>query len=310
MTVTGRVTLITSGDFRKYINALTVLCALCFFAAVSAVSAETNSSVWSVTKDSQTLYIGGTMHLLKRSDYPLPRAFDTAYAQAETLVFETDIAAINSLEVQARLSAMMMLPPGQTLSGMLSAQTYGQLGTYLKNTGLPIEQFERVKPAMVALIITVMEMQKLGLGEAGVDQYYHAMGQRDGKNIGWVESVDAHLAYVAGMGEGDEDAFLKYSLLDLANLEPMMDELNRMWREGDLEGLDVDMLQPMRSQFPEVYHSLIVERNNNWLPQIEAMADTPEIEFILVGAGHLAGEDGVLQKLQAKGYKVKRLGGS
>jgi uncharacterized protein YbaP (TraB family) len=281
--------------------------AFCFLVAASLASAQSTTSVWSVSKGDQQLYIGGTMHLLKRADYPLPAAFEEAYSKAQTLVFETDLAGVNSPEVQAKLSMMLMLPAGKTLSKMISTDTYRQLDAHLRSSGLGVEQFQAMKPAMVALMITVMELQKLGLGEAGVDQYYYTKGQRDGKSITWVESIDAHLAYIASMGEGDEDAFLKYSLQDLETLEPMMNEMSRLWRSGDAKALDETMLQPMRSEFPRLYHSLIVERNENWLPQIEAMAQTPEVEFILVGAGHLAGADGVLLKLRAKGYAVEKL---
>jgi uncharacterized protein YbaP (TraB family) len=275
--------------------------------ASNQVLAETSSSVWSVSKDGQQLYIGGTMHLLKRSDYPLPAPFELAYEKSGTLVFETDIDGVNSPGVQARLAAMLTLPPGTSLADTISKETYQHLAAHLRSTGLSMEQFVTMKPAMVALVITVVELQKQGLGEAGVDQYYHARGCNDGKKISWVESIDRHLEYIASMGEGDEDAFLKYSLLDLENIEPMMSEMIRVWREGDAKALDEQILQPMRSEFPKVYNSLIVERNDNWLPQIETMARTPEVEFILVGAGHLAGADGLLQKLAARGHKVEQL---
>lgn len=273
----------------------------------SMAQAQSSSSVWLVSKGDNQLYMGGTLHLLSARDYPLPVPFDVAFAAADTLVFETDIGALDSAQVQARLQSMVMLPAGTTLQASLSAQTYEALRRYLAATGMDVRAFNQIKPAMVAMVISLLELQRLGLGEAGVDEHYYRQGLLAGKSIGWLESLDEHLAYVASMGEGYEDDFLRYTLDDMENVEPMVDSMVASWRSGDMAALDEHTVQPMREVFPAVYATLLVERNHNWLPQIERMLVTPEVELLLVGVAHLAGEDGVLQMLRHKGYRIEQL---
>ena len=79
------------------------------------------------------------------------------------------------------------------------------------------------------------------------------------------------------------------------------------WRSGDLEALEELAGTPLREQFPRVYQSLLVARNNAWMPQIESMAGSPEIELVLVGALHLAGEDGLLAQLARRGYLIRQM---
>ncbi len=66
-------------------------------------------------------------------------------------------------------------------------------------------------------------------------------------------------------------------------------------------------IAPFRNEFPAIHQALLVDRNNAWMPQIEAMLKTSEVEFVLVGALHLAGDDGLLSQLSARGYKVRKL---
>ena len=273
----------------------------------NVVAAQTSSSVWVVSKGDSRLYIGGTLHLLSAQDYPLPTPFDVAFDAADTLVFETDIGALNSPQVQARLQSMVLLPPDVTLKNSLSAETYEQLRAYLNEVGMDVAGFNQIKPAMVAMVISVLELQKLGLGETGVDQHYYQLGLIQEKSISWVETLDAHLAYVSSMGEGYEDDFLRYTLDDMDNVGPMLGEMVSGWRSGDMAALEEQVVAPMRDAFPSVYATLLVERNVNWLPQIEQMVSSPNVELILVGVGHLVGKEGVLQMLARKGYSVERL---
>ena len=109
------------------------------------------------------------------------------------------------------------------------------------------------------------------------------------------------------MGVGNEDALILQQLEDLENLPAMLAQLKESWRRGDVDGLARIAIDPWREQFPEIYETLLARRNARWISDIETMMESPEIEMVLVGALHLAGEDGLLALLADQGYDIENL---
>jgi uncharacterized protein YbaP (TraB family) len=119
--------------------------------------------------------------------------------------------------------------------------------------------------------------------------------------------VDDQIQFIANMGIGREDELLAFNLEDLEKLPGMWKSMKDSWRNGDMPKLYQETGISLKNDFPEIYQSLLVERNDAWMPQIEALLKTTQVEFVLVGALHLAGEDGLLSRLAARGYKVRQL---
>ena len=268
------------------------------------VSAET--SVWKITSGDSEMYLGGTFHLLRSSDFPLPEAFDQAYQDSDSLVFETDIGAMQDPSVQQMIMAKGMLQ-GKTLVDVLSPETYQSLAEACANIGLPIEALSGLKPSIVLLTIAVGEMQKLGLTQDGVDMHFFKRGAEDSKGIFFLEEVEAQIDYICAMGEGNEDEFVAKSLGELDQMQSELETMVALWKSGDADGLSKHTNDSMKEDYPEVYQSLIVERNNNWLPLVMSLFESEEKEFVLVGAAHLVGEDGLLTQLEKQGCKVEQL---
>ena len=279
---------------------------LALSALVLSVSAHA-ASVWQVSDGQNTFYIGGTLHLLSADDYPLPKAYDKAYEQSDILVFETDMQAVSSAAFATKMMQQNMYTAGHSLADDLNEKTLQQLSDYLSKNGLPEAQLMQLKPAMLGLTLTMLEYQKAGLTSQGVDAYYHTKAQQDGKAQDWFETPDEQLSYITSMAEGQEDEFVQYTLEDLAELGDLITPLTRDWREGDVQGLYDLMISDLTNRYPKVHDDLLVSRNNNWLPKLKALMQTPETEFVLVGTLHLPGEDGVLAKLEKQGYALKQL---
>ena len=129
---------------------------------------------------------------------------------------------------------------------------------------------------------------------------------KDQKNLGQLESVESQLAFLSTLGQGQEDEMIAYTLEDIKNLPTVMEEIKKTWRSGDMTALEELAVTPLKKDFPNVYQKMLVDRNNAWLPQIQAMLITGEVEFILVGSLHLAGDDGLLEQLSARGYEVQK----
>lgn len=276
--------------------------AILFYAATS----YGQTSLWEISKGQNTHYIGGTFHLLRPSDYPLPKEFEEAYKKVNWLVFETDVEQIEHPSFQKKFLAAMRLPTGKILADQLSSKAYAKLIHYAAKNNIDIGQWQHLKPQMVSLIISLHELKALGLTTQGVDSHMEEKAKQDGKLTTHLESIEQQIHYISTMSGGNESELILQTLDDVNNLAEELDKLSNAWRFGNEKQLFETGIKPMMKDYPLVYQSLLVERNNNWLPRIEKLINDPESKLILVGTLHLVGEDGLLEKLKNKGYKVER----
>ena len=221
-----------------------------------SVQLVAESSVWKVQKGKNVFYIGGTMHILSASDFPLPKEYDSAYNDADMLVFETDIGALGTLQVQQMMMAQSLYRDGSTLQSHLSAKTYKRLSEYCVANALPMEQMNLLKPSMVVIALTSMELIKLGVSEHGVDHFYYQLAQTDHKKIEAFESIQEQINFVTTMGEGNEDAFVRYSLSDLESIKTFYDFLVKAWRNGDENKIYQKIVAEVKSKMPKIYQTL------------------------------------------------------
>ena len=278
------------------------LSSLLLFAFTIAYAAP----VFKVSKNNDVVYIGGTFHLLTEKDYPLPEQFEQAYQLADELYFETNISAIETPEFQRKSMGVLLYEGAQTLKEGLNETTYARFAAYAKSRQLDPMQFNALNPTGVMLTITIMEYQARGYVAQGVDKYFFNTAQQDSKTIGWFESPEEQLAIIDGFDNDDPNALINYTLDDIENFDAAVSELHESWRSGDmlnLARLGIDSF----GEYPQLYNLLLVARNNSWLTKIEAMFGDEGTEFVLVGALHLPGEDGVLTQLENKGYSVEKL---
>jgi uncharacterized protein YbaP (TraB family) len=149
------------------------------------------------------------------------------------------------------------------------------------------------------------ELQRLGLAETGVDHYFYKKAQLDGKTLGELENLQMHLAIIENMGKGHEDEMILGTIEEMKELPLIMEKMKKAWRTGNIEQLEKIGITPMMTDYPSLYRQLLVSRNNAWIPKIEALLATPEVELVLVGALHLIASEGVISKLRSKGYQVE-----
>ncbi|MAY42444.1 MULTISPECIES: TraB/GumN family protein [unclassified Neptuniibacter] len=262
--------------------------------------------VWKVSKSDQFLFLAGTVHVLAKKDLPFPRAFDDAYEQSHTVVLETDMGALEDPQVQVRLMSQLSYQDGRLLSELISPALYADLNQYLAQRGMLPNMFIAMKPAGVMMTMLAVEFQRLGISQAGADSVYYQKTINQGKATLALESIETHLSFIQKMGEGNEEQFLRQTLNDVEKTEAMMSSIVLHWKSGDTSSLEKLVVDDMRLNYPNMYQSLLVERNKRWLPQIEQMLLTDEVEFVLVGAAHVIGADGLLKSLVELGYKVEQ----
>jgi len=281
---------------------LTSLCLLLF-----SVDSLAQSSVWLATKNGNTVYLGGTIHMLRADDYPLPPEFETAYAEADSLYFEIDINQMNDPVAQLGMLQRLMYTDGRTLQTVLNNEAYSTLTDYVAKFGMPMLMLQNMKPGMLMSTLELLEFQTRGFTPDGVDMHFHQRAKADGKTIEAFETVDEQIGFIENMGEGEESEYVLLSLRDLEKIDDDIESMVSIWRNGEADDLVELFVEDMEETIPGVYQTLLLDRNNKWMPTIEAMFNDSDTEFILVGVAHLVGEDGLVQHLRNRGYQVNQL---
>ena len=264
------------------------------------------SSGFKITGNGTTLYLGGTIHMLKKSDFPLPTQYDSVYKKANVLYFETDVSDMQTKDGQAKMLQDMMYQDGKTLKTELSKKTFASLEKTCKENSLPIALLQKMKPSAAIIALTVIKMMKMGYIENGVDAHFETIAKKDKKPIKYLESVEFQLDLMTNIGGDDEDKFVLNSIKDIDNMEADFEVMKKAWIEGDEKNIQIQAIE-MKNEYPEMYKSLLTERNKNWMEKIIPMLSTEEVELILVGALHLYGEDGLLKLLKEQGFEIEQL---
>ena len=264
------------------------------------------SSVWKLEGKGNTVYIGGTMHLLSAEDYPLPLEFDSAYARSEVLVFEADIKKMEEPAMVQKVMMMAMYQDDRTLESEISEETYQLLESECAELDISLADFSKFKPGMVLLIYAVTKMQQSGLSEDGVDQYYYSLANADHKDLMFLESIESQLELMFGEDDEDYDQAISQFFDDQKKMDRIGDDIKDSWREGK-DKVFIRMQKEMEKEYPEIYNKILLDRNVNWISEIDSYLDSEEVEFVLVGALHLPGSEGVLEMLKDEGYKLSQL---
>lgn len=274
--------------------------------ALLSVSASAETSLYEITKGDQKIYLGGTIHVLRSSDYPLPAEFEQAYENANILVLETDMKKASSPEFGQQMAQAFMYRDGKNLSQDLQPKLWRELQKFADDRQLPLGQMSIFKAMFVSLTLSVAEMQRKGFGVGqGVDSYFYQKAILSGKATQELETTDEVLAQLQSLADMDANVVIKSTLRDIRKMDQALEKAVGYWRKGELEQLDKEMAADMRNETPEIYEKLLIARNQAWLPKIEQMFASPEVELVLVGSLHLSSKDGLLAHLEKRGYKIK-----
>ena len=277
------------------------------YAQQSTQTTTPKHCLWMVkTPQNKTLFLLGSLHVLKSEAYPLAQAIDEAYRRSQKVVFETDLAAMMDPGVQTKMLGLGLYPEGQTLYQNISDPMRRALKKKMSALGIPLENFGRFRPWFLAVTLTTLELQRLGFSpEYGIDVHFYGRASSDQKEIGFFESIDFQLDLLGKMSAHDQNAFLGQTLKDLDVAAQMADDMLRSWKKGDVDSLYSILFKSFKG-YPQIENRLLHRRNIDWAKKIvEMMAEDKNI-FIVVGAGHLIGPGSVVALLNEKGYEVKQ----
>jgi uncharacterized protein YbaP (TraB family) len=285
--------------------AVLLLAALGAAAFQAAAAEHQRSFLWRAERDGRTIHLLGSIHFMKAAAAPLAPAIEDAYRRSGLVLFETDIEGLDRAAVA--LLAAGTLGDGETLAGVLPADLHREVAERAASLGMGAGAFDRMRPWMVALTVTSLELMRAGyLGSAGIDAALSARAAADGKLRRGLETIDEQVALFAGLSEAEGVDFLRYSLAELDTAIPLVDELVEAWRTGDVEKLEELMVEGFEGH-PELYDRMVTARNRRWLPVVEELLAGDTEALVVVGALHLVGEHGLVELLRAAGCTVVQL---
>jgi len=273
---------------------------------VVATAAQAKTFAWKVTGKGGVVYLIGSVHLLSKDSYPLNPAIEAAYKDADLLVEEVDMAEMLDPNAQLGFLTRGMLPSATPLDKVISPATYALVTKRASDLGVPVEPFKLLKPWMVALMLVQAEWQKAGFDpELGLDKHFYDRANAEGKTTQGLETAQYQISRLDDMTLEQQEHLLSESLKDLDAEKGNMATLIDSWRSGDAPGVERIVLSELKQE-PLLYQRLLVERNRNWIPKIEALFARPRHALVVVGAAHLVGPDGLIAMLRAKGYTVEQ----
>ncbi|MEQ9505300.1 MAG: TraB/GumN family protein [Hyphomonas sp.] len=263
-------------------------------------------AIWTLKDEDTTLYLLGTVHLLRpdlewRSD-----EIDAAIAAADTVVLEVDTTSPEAgREMMQFVGAQGMFTDGTQLTSLLTPEETEQLGAALESLDLPIEAIQPMRPWYAAINLSVMQLMRDGFNpQAGVETMIEAEAKEHGAAFGYLETVDQQLGEFARLDNCTQVEFLMTTANALNQGTEMLDLLVAEWVDGDAAGLGALLASPEAFGSEAAYTALLTNRNARWTPLVAGMLDEPGTRLIAVGAGHLVGDDSVIAMLRAEGYEV------
>jgi uncharacterized protein YbaP (TraB family) len=297
-----------------------VNCLAAFWASISTVfaQAEVQSQpgsqpgqkkdfLWSIKSDKGTVYLLGSLHLLKADAYPLDKNIEAAYKDSRRVVFEADIDTVATPAFQARMLALGLYPEGQTLAQNISKETYALLEKKLAEVGLSIDQVSRFKPWLCALTVAALKLKRLGFDpEYGLDKYFFKKAKEDGKTKLFLETLDFQISLFTELRDVEAEALLRQTLKDLEVVETMLPDIVSAWQRGDAARFEADVLISFKD-YPQIYDRLVTQRNRAWVATIEQLLAQGGTTLVVVGAGHLVGQDSLVQLLKDKKYTIEQV---
>lgn len=264
--------------------------------------------VWKVSKGTQYFYLAGSIHLLSAEDYPLPADYLKALQSSDSLVLETDLEQLSSPAGMQQMLALNSYPSGENLLQQLSAPLAKQLADYCRAHNIPLEQITRFRPAFAAVMLTTAQLQAQGATAPGVDAYLQDEAKKAGKKVTGLETIQQHLAVLTELNDSGAETLIKSTMEDLTDSSEDFDAMRKAWRSGDLKQLETLYLDDLKN-YPAIYQSLIVKRNNAWVKHLVS-AEHKKPTFVVVGALHLAGNDGLIQQFKQQGYQLTLVQGN
>jgi uncharacterized protein YbaP (TraB family) len=282
--------------------------ALAACAGAAEPPASGRSLLWEVKSPTNSVYILGSMHVARQDFYPLPKPVEDAYRKADELVVEVDVTDQTAMVKSIPLLTYM---PPDSLDQHLSPEVWKQLQAQSAESKQDVATLEPLKPAMLTSVLIVDTLEKHGYdAKAGIDLHFLSIAHADGKKVVELESAEFQAGVLGGLTDEEGNAMLGDTLEEMRSGELVRstDQLAAAWKAGDDEALGRLLREANKDPASKkIFVKLFDERNPAMAEKIAALTSQPRNALVVIGAGHLTGDNNVLDLLKAKGLKVRRV---
>jgi len=279
----------------------------CAKRATQQSTSQTKTSLWKVESSTATVYLLGSIHVLKQSDYPLPVSMENAYSAVQRLYFEVHLDSAENPMAQAKILSRSFLPGDSTLADCIPDTLLKQVRDKAEELGVQSTMFNKMRPWMVGMTLALLKMQRTGIyPQYGIDFYFFKRARLDRKEASGLESVEFQASLLGHLSMLDQAEYLQYTMTDLDRIDSELGKMVTAWRNGNSELLE-SLLNDGFKGYPELYDLMVVKRNQKWMPKIRKALSGYMPTLFVVGAAHLVGDDGLVRLLQKEGYTVQQL---
>jgi uncharacterized protein YbaP (TraB family) len=268
--------------------------------AVATLSAAQASSVWKVTgSNGASIYLGGSVHGLLSTDYPLPSAYNHAFDLSSALVIEDDVNV--SKKTAEKFYKTGLYPKGDSLKNHVDPRTYDYVRRVFALMHVSETEVAKCKPWCL-----IMMLWSGGTNELGIEGFLMKRAQANGKPILGLESFREHAEIISGMSDKQAELVLLRTFVPDESGDDLRKKMLAAWRRGDSDTI-ARLERESYRDLPTFGERLIAARNRNWIPKIEGYIRERHTYFVVAGAAHMGGPDGVLALLKARGCQVEQL---
>jgi len=274
--------------------------------AVAAIGQDAKPlMLWKATSGKNSAYMFGSLHIGDKSFYPLAATVEKAFADSDVLILEVDIKKVNMMAVAAMVMEEGMYSGDDTLWKHISPETRKGLEAYAKRLGVPADMFAPMKPWMASMTLAVLPFQKAGMDpNLGLDQ--HFVDESGDKRIDALETAEWQIKLFTSLSPELQEKLLETEVQ--AERDPLAEsrELVAAWQSGDAARVE-SLMRKYSDGPPEFERKVLTDRNPHMADAVSHCLESTDHCFMVVGAAHLVGKDGVVDLLTRRGVKVQQL---
>lgn len=291
-----------------------ILAFVCLFVSAAALAQSSTYKpgspllMWKLSSKTNSAYVLGSVHLGDKSLYPLPAVIENAFKAASVLIVEVDLRKIDPLEAQEMMAASGAYPAGDDLFKHITPETRDKLTAFLGGYGLPPELFSRMRPWMLGTMLQMLPLLKDGLNpNEGIDSYF--LNKSGDKRVEQLEDAEWQIKLLASMPDTLSDDWLSSAIAQAKESKEDWTKLESYWKEGAADKLDELTTSTSMGDSPEektFERRLREDRNPHMADALEKCLHSTDSCFMIVGAAHVVGKEGIVKLMQARGYRVEQ----
>lgn len=287
----------------KILLKIFMACSLVIVLSVAAFAGQgTRVFLWSVATPKGNLYLLGSVHVPGIDADKLDKRIVKAYQKSRRVVFEADLEEMADKSVQKILFSNGTYQGKKTLKNNTSKETYELFVQRLERAGIPPSRFEGYRPWFCAVSLSSIELKRLGYDpKSGIEARFYKEAKKEGKDMVFLETSRSQINLLSRTLKDRQEELLKQAMKELDVVGSRSAEIVKAWKSGDEQKMDA-ITSISLDECPQIRRVLFEERNAGWISSIEKQMKKDGDTLVIVGAGHLVGEEGILSLLRKKGY--------